>query len=408
MDEPVDDRLSPPDEAVDPVLAALAGPAVESTEPVARALGTDRDLYDTATWEVRTRLDELSVASFRWLRIHRRKLLYAAIVAILLVQSLSLLVALLSTNQSTLRLVALLLVSFLPGVVVTWYLWYRYVTPPKPLKPLCFTFGVAFVFASAARVVSLQFELVSQLPGVGILLYSVFVLAPIYEGSKWAAVRLYTYRGSEFTHVIDGALYGAAAGLGFIFAVNSLSLTFYFSDGAITTASAGGDVWTYASILMIESPGQVLYASVAGYYLGLAKFNATNAGPIMVKGLVLAIGFHAVYFVAISGLRLIGDVIAVLFAVGYFCGVWIFLARKLRRYRAAQRAASAGPLTQPSAAATTPIDQPNQPPRPTVDQPAELPQSPVERLTALQELHRREVLTDREFDEKRREVLDRI
>jgi RsiW-degrading membrane proteinase PrsW (M82 family) len=177
---------------------------------------------------------------------------------------------------------------------------------------------------------------------------------------KWLAVRLLPYRHESFDAVIDGAVYGAAAGLGFATIENALYISRGISmdpTGAFVLAQTGtgieGIIGAGAGITALRAlagPGHVLYSAFAGYYLGLAKFNPDRAGPIVVKGLLIASFIHASYntlvgivpnlvtFVpgAPQGLVFLGFVVAYDGVFGYV------LYRKLRRYRESYRAVHDG------------------------------------------------------------------
>jgi RsiW-degrading membrane proteinase PrsW (M82 family) len=88
----------------------------------------------------------------------------------------------------------------------------------------------------------------------------------------------------------------------------------------------------------------VLYSAIAGFYLGLAKFNPENAGPIVVKGLLIAAVFHALYntlagvvpAVLAAAATWITPGIAILgYIVIYDAIVAYFLYRKIVGYRRA-------------------------------------------------------------------------
>jgi RsiW-degrading membrane proteinase PrsW (M82 family) len=83
-------------------------------------------------------------------------------------------------------------------------------------------------------------------------------------------------------------------------------------------------------------PGHVLYSAIAGYYLGLAKFNPEHRGPIVVKGIFIAAVVHAVYNTSVTYLpqlvpwnllTFVGFVVLFDGVVGYF------VYRKLSRYK---------------------------------------------------------------------------
>ncbi|PHQ38375.1 PrsW family intramembrane metalloprotease, partial [Halorubrum persicum] len=91
----------------------------------------------------------------------------------------------------------------------------------------------------------------------------------------------------------------------------------------------------------LAGPGHVIYSAFAGYYLGLAKFNPENRGPIIVKGLVIAAVIHALYNSLVGPVTTVVSVVtglprvAALFVfVILFQGAFGYvLVRKLRRYR---------------------------------------------------------------------------
>ena len=144
---------------------------------------------------------------------------------------------------------------------------------------------------------------------------------------------------------VDGAVYGAMAGLGFATIENALYITRNL-DGAtpelgLGIIGAGGGI---TAIRALAGPGHVVYSAFAGYYLGLAKFNPENAGPIVVKGLLIAAFIHATYnSLAGIGSGLIalipgvpdGIVSFFLFVLVYQGFFGLILLRKFRRYRVA-------------------------------------------------------------------------
>jgi len=155
-------------------------------------------------------------------------------------------------------------------------------------------------------------------------------------------VRLYAYTDARFDAVIDGAVYGAIAGLGFAVIENLVYIAQNVELEELTfgvAALGAGD--GIAALRALAGPGHVIYSAFAGYYLGLAKFNPDDRGPIVVKGLVIAAAIHALYnslvgpatvgISAISGLPQVPSLfVFVLLFQGFF---GYLLVRKLRRYR---------------------------------------------------------------------------
>ena len=311
---------------------------VDGHDPVqARDDGT-RDLYDVASWEVRSPLDGIAVTLYRVLRVTGKWLLVFASVGILLWLALS-------TDLS--RVInpivgGFTLLSILPALALVAFVWRSDVTSGEPLSLLAVTFALGTLFAGFAALVNSAlggvFELV---PVVGTIWFFYLVVGPVEETVKWLAVRIYAFRSSRFDAVIDGAVYGAVAGLGFATIENALYITDAVGTPVIANVlGAGGGV---TPLRAIAGPGHVIYSAFAGYYLGLAKFNPDRAGPIVVKGLLIAALIHAVYN-SLAGIvpAVVATVSGLPWFVAFFGFVVVYdgvfgliLLRKLSRYRRA-------------------------------------------------------------------------
>jgi RsiW-degrading membrane proteinase PrsW (M82 family) len=192
---------------------------------------------------------------------------------------------------------------------------------------------------------SIADPLFDLIPYLGLVLFFYIVVAPVEEAVKWLAIRLYAFRRPEFAAVIDGAVYGAVAGLGFASIENAV----YIGGQYLDVAQAGGDTFvatfSTAAVRTFAGPGHVIYSAFAGYYLGLAKYNREQAGPLVVKGLLIAALAHGTYNTLVGfvpdlvasrtgvgwGVAFIGFVLVFDGALGYL------LYRKISRYRAAYR-----------------------------------------------------------------------
>lgn len=311
-------------------------------DPLQRALGNE-DLYDVADWDARTALDRIAVALYEGLHIARR---YALLVLATVLFALQLSFAgMLVVRQPRLGVLAVL--SAIPAIALVGYVWYGDPTRREPLEPIAITFVLSVLFAAFAALVNTVLNpAFSLVPVVGTALYFFLVVGPIEETTKWLAIRTHAYNQETFDAVIDGAVYGAVAGLGFATIENTL----YIAQGYLQAASMAGvgqleqAVGTATSRALV-GPGHVLYSAFAGYYLGLAKFNPANKGPIVVKGILVAAVIHATYNTLVSALPSVLPVWNVLTLVGFvlvFDGVVGYLLyRKLARYRSFYKRATA-------------------------------------------------------------------
>jgi RsiW-degrading membrane proteinase PrsW (M82 family) len=313
-------------------------------DPVKAAFDGEEDLYDVATWEVRTSLDRLSVALWRALRrTGRWALVSFALVLFLAELGLT---AMLVLDEPVLGVLAVL--SIVPAVAVAAYFWVEDPTMREPVSILAVTFVLGVVLATLAAVVNTSFfaiaaELVRTDTAAALAPALLFflVVGPVEEVVKWLAVRLYAFPRDEFGAVVDGVVYGAVAGLGFATVEN----TVYITQGFLATAGAGAvsgvtGAFEVATSRAFVGPGHVIYSAWAGYYLGLAKFSPDRRGPIVVKGLLIAAFIHALYNSAVTYLPLTG--LEFLAFVVFYDGFWAAaLYGKLARYRRFYRRAGA-------------------------------------------------------------------
>jgi len=264
-------------------------------DPVASRADDDRDLDGVATWEVESVFDRFWVFCYSLLVSSARAFL---VLLGLLILGLQLLAGAVVGPE----VAVFTLLSIVPALALATYVWYADVTTPEPPALLAVTFVLGILFAGFAAILNTGTNVVLQQLGlstgfVGFVFQIVtffVVVGPVEETVKLLAVYLYAFRSSRFDAVVDGAVYGAVAGLGFATIENAV-----YISGQVQNVSdplnliAEGSAIT--AVRALAGPGHVIYSAFAGYYLGLAKFNSERAGPIVLKGLVFAALIHAVY-----------------------------------------------------------------------------------------------------------------
>jgi RsiW-degrading membrane proteinase PrsW (M82 family) len=322
----------------------------EEGDPVAVA-DAQMDLYEISTWEARSLLDRFAVAVY-WLAVRTGQ-------ALVILAALAILVAIGGLSAIADPAIALLTAaSVVPALLLAGYVWRSDVTAREPLSLLAATFLLAVLTAGFAAVVNgLVQPAFSSLGIVGMILFFYVVVGPVEEAVKLLAVWLYAYDADRFAAVIDGAVYGAVAGLGFATIENAMYIGRAVGEvGGVSLGleliGIGGDI---TATRALAGPGHVIYSAFAGYYLGLAKFNPENRGPIVVKGLVVAALIHATYNATVGlGSGLIQSVtglpvIAASFVyILLYAGLFGFLLyRKLDRYRDAYRMARPNENAEP-------------------------------------------------------------
>ncbi len=310
-------------------------------DPVERASDEETDLYDVSTWEPRSVLDRFSYALYTGISHGFR----AIVLSVAIVITLALLgqPAVLVLDDPWLGLFFAL--SVVPAALLAGFIWYSDITTQEPLGLLVATFVLAVLFATFAAVVnSVTGPTLRAIPIVGTVLFFYLIVGPVEEAVKLLAVRAFAYRSDSFDAVIDGAVYGAVAGLGFAAIENTIYIAGTVSTAGTATIGAATGITTVRALV---GPGHVIYSAIAGYYLGLAKFNPHHAGPLVVKGLLVAAFVHGTYNVTVG---IVPDAIAAAYPIGpglafvafvivFDLLVGYYLYRKIARYRQRYREA---------------------------------------------------------------------
>lgn len=328
-------------------------------DPIETATGGGYDLYDIATWEPRSWLDRLASRMYTGLVRTARAAVILAALGILVTQ-----VAISGLAGIANPAIGIfILLSVLPAFAIAAYVWRVDVTVREPLGLLVTTFLLGFLFAGFAGILNSITEPAFQgIPVIGLIVFFYLIVAPVEETVKWLAVRLHAYRSHDFNAVIDGAVYGAMAGLGFATIENAMFITDQYLaalQAGVTASPLVTAALPTAAVRTFAGPGHVIYSAFAGYYLGLAKFNREHAGPIIMKGLLIAAFIHATYN---SLVGIVPGVVTLFYPnipvtvafVGFvivYDGIFGYaLYRKIAAYRKAYRESNAGrsiPRNQP-------------------------------------------------------------
>lgn len=308
---------------------------MDQRDPVERASDGSADLYDISTWEERTSVDGLAVFLYRVLAGTAR--VAVVLVALLLLLAIGGLAALTDPQTGLLTLL-----SAIPALGLAAYVYYNDATTPEPLSLLVGTFLLGVLTANFAAVVNgLLKPYFGALGFLGTVLFFYLVVGPVEETVKLLAVRLYAYTDDRFDSVVDGAVYGAMAGLGFATIENALYITREIPDTGLDLGlgliGIGGGI---TAVRALAGPGHVIYSAIAGYYLGLAKFNPESRGPIVVKGLLIAAFVHGTYnstvgigSTLIATLTGLGSLWSFFAYILIYDGIFgLYLIRKIQRY----------------------------------------------------------------------------
>lgn len=145
---------------------------------------------------------------------------------------------------------------------------------------------------------------------------SFLLVGPVEEFFKLLAVWIAIYRRPEFREPLDGIVYATTAALGFATVENILYLGHLGPQVIVARA-------------VFATPAHVMFASMWGYAMGLARFKREGELRIITAGFLLAALFHGGYdfLVAIHPASARISLIPVMILMG-----WI-ISRMIRKFR---------------------------------------------------------------------------
>jgi RsiW-degrading membrane proteinase PrsW (M82 family) len=184
----------------------------------------------------------------------------------------------------------LLALAILPGLIISYYIWWRDKHEPEPHKYLivCFLFGILSILPA------LIFESIGMEMGYKdgpnvykTFIFAVFVVGFSEEFSKYLFLRYYIFPKKEFCEPMDGIVYSVMISMGFASFENVL-----YVFGQETSEQA----YNVAYLRMLTAvPAHASFAVIMGYFVGKAKFLPNNRSLYMISGLLLATLVHGLY-----------------------------------------------------------------------------------------------------------------
>ena len=179
----------------------------------------------------------------------------------------------------------LLALSVLPGFLLSYAIFRVDKYEREPLVPLlvCFVLGAAMTFPALELERWALLQLRPYEHGLGsILLTAFFVVALNEEVFKFVVLRSAAFPWRFFNEPLDGIVYAVMVAMGFATAENSF-YAYHFGMNTVLLRA-------FTSV-----PAHLVFAIVAGYYTGLAKFNSARRNRLLWLGLGMAVLLHGVY-----------------------------------------------------------------------------------------------------------------
>jgi len=173
----------------------------------------------------------------------------------------------------------------MPGIGICYYIFRvdKYERETWWHLILCFFLGMAATWPAIVvetQIIDMGYNEYGGL--LDTLLYSLFGIALVEESVKLIALFIFPYFFRFFNEPMDGIVYMVMIGMGFATLENVI---YSFNNGFETAL-----IRAFTAV-----PAHALFAVIAGYYIGLAKFDAKNRIKYLFGALGLAVLVHGIY-----------------------------------------------------------------------------------------------------------------
>jgi protease PrsW len=175
------------------------------------------------------------------------------------------------------------ILGLVPGLVWLWYFHRKASQNQRSFANIgrVFLWGCActipaFVLENVTGAVLPQEDLVRSAE------VSFLLIGPIEEFFKLVAVWIGIYRSRDFREPIDGIVYAATAALGFASLENIMYMGLFGPEIVVRRA-------------LFATPAHVMFASMWGYSMGLARFRREGELLTIARGFLIAASLHGFY-----------------------------------------------------------------------------------------------------------------
>ena len=154
------------------------------------------------------------------------------------------------------------------------------------------------------------------------MILAVILFAAIEEVLKIIVVKEFAFYHPHFRQVVDGAIFGVSAGLGFA-ALENLG---YFIETA-AQEGVGALILVFLLRFFASTLLHALTTGISGYYLGKAKFSQNK--KVFWQGLLAAILIHSAF-----NLFLFGGVAGLILSIVFLGIIFVFVIKRMESVEA--------------------------------------------------------------------------
>ena len=204
----------------------------------------------------------------------------------------------------------LLALAIAPGIAICLFIYFKDKYNKEPLGLLIWLFILGMFSTIPALIIQVVFtKPVEHLMGEGIAYTAVFsyiIVALSEEGSKFLALRLFSFKRKAFDDPFDGIIYAVMVSMGFATLENIGYVTQHGFATGITR-------------MFLSVPAHATFGVLMGYHFGLAKFDPDNRKEYFILAILWPVLFHGTFdfflFLGNTWLHFGGAIISFIIAV---------------------------------------------------------------------------------------------
>lgn len=204
----------------------------------------------------------------------------------------------------------LLALAIAPGIAICVFIYIKDKYNREPLGLLLVSFILGMFSTIPAIILQVlshtTLESLAGKPFTEVAIFAYLVVALSEEGSKYFMIRFFGYRRKSFDEPFDGIVYAVMVGMGFATLEN---IGYVYQNG----------IGTGILRMFLAVPAHATFAIIMGYYIGLAKFDATNRAKYLFLAILLPVIFHGTYdcflFLGNTLLHLAGALVSLIVAI---------------------------------------------------------------------------------------------
>ncbi len=181
--------------------------------------------------------------------------------------------------------IILVLLSFAPGLIIVFFIYYQDIHEPEPLPLVLFSLGlgvISLVITYGIDYILYDHIRVSDDTVVSAAFHAFVLVACVEEGSKFFFLRAFLFRSQYFNEPFDGIVYSVMIGMGFAMTEN----VFYVFEGGVGTAIVR---------MFTAVPAHAAFGVVMGFFLGKSCMIKKNDFKFSFIGVLAAILMHGIY-----------------------------------------------------------------------------------------------------------------